>query len=100
MSVRATSQPIGAATTQQAMLDDTAMITVVIRGSMKVGSSRNFLKLSSVKVPLRSVRLKYSSHDIGRTMMTHSSAAEKTRIGQERSIRNVCRAGSAGKAMV
>src|SRR5438552_6153470 len=38
MSVRATSQPIGAATVQQTTLDVVAMITVVISGSTKVGS--------------------------------------------------------------
>src|ERR1700682_5915849 len=37
MSVRATSQPIGAATRQQMMLDEVAMMTVVISGSRKIG---------------------------------------------------------------
>ena len=35
MSVRATSQPIGAATTQQMMLELVARISVVISGSTK-----------------------------------------------------------------
>ncbi len=38
MSVRATSQPIGAAITQHAMLEETAMMTVVISGSTNSGS--------------------------------------------------------------
>src|SRR6266850_2465759 len=39
MSVRATSQPIGAAMRQQATLEVVAMITVVISGSTNVGSA-------------------------------------------------------------
>ena len=38
MSVRATSQPIGAATAQQMMLELTARMSVVISGSTKIGS--------------------------------------------------------------
>ena len=38
MSVRATSQPIGAAMTQHARLDETAMMKVVISGSTNSGS--------------------------------------------------------------
>src|SRR5882762_7268021 len=37
MSVRATSQPIGAATRQQTTLDEIAMMKVVISGSRKIG---------------------------------------------------------------
>ena len=49
MSVRATSQPIGAATAQQMTADEVARITVVISGSRKVGSVTSVAKLSSVK---------------------------------------------------
>ena len=56
MSVRATSQPIGAATAQQMIADEVARITVVRSGSVKVGSVASLAKLSSVKRPL-SVRL-------------------------------------------
>src|SRR5258707_8134166 len=52
MSVRATSQPIGAATAQQMTEDDVARITVVTSGSMKVGSVTSLTKLLSVKLPL------------------------------------------------
>ena len=58
MSVRATSQPIGAATTQQMTADEVARITVVMSGSVKVGSVTSVAKLSSVKPPALSVRLK------------------------------------------
>src|SRR5882757_5765320 len=57
ISVRATSQPIGAAIAQQITEDDVARITVVTSGSMKVGSVTSLTKLLSVKLPL-SVKLK------------------------------------------
>src|SRR4249919_1076288 len=82
MSVRATSQPIGAATAQQMTADEVARITVVQSGSEKVGSLSSLLKFSSVKRPL-SVKLKNTSHDIGSTINAHSTAAKPTRIGQE-----------------
>src|SRR5690349_5920285 len=47
-SVRATSQPIGAATAQQTAEEHTATMNVVISGSMKAGSLNNRRKLSSV----------------------------------------------------
>src|ERR1700722_1971664 len=49
MSVRATSQPIGAATRQQMMLDEVAMMTVVIKGSRKIGLVTSSVKLDRVK---------------------------------------------------
>ena len=57
MSVRATSQPMGAANAQQMMLELVARISVVVSGSTKTGSVTNVLKLSSVKAPERSTRL-------------------------------------------
>src|SRR5215468_4686813 len=57
MSVRATSQPIGAATAQQMTADEVARITVVTSGSMKVGSVTSLTKFASVNLPL-SVTLK------------------------------------------
>src|SRR3954470_15343749 len=57
MSVRATSQPIGAAKAQQITLDDTAMITVVISGSTNVGSVNRRPKFDSVNAPSRSTKL-------------------------------------------
>jgi hypothetical protein len=57
MSVRATSQPMGAANAQQMMLELVARISVVFSGSTKTGSVTSVLKLSSVKAPERSTRL-------------------------------------------
>src|SRR5712671_6051430 len=57
MSVRATSQPMGAATTQQMMADDVARMTVVMSGPVKVGSVTSSAKLPSVKPPALSVKL-------------------------------------------
>ena len=48
MSVRATSQPIGAAITQHAMLEQTATMTVVISGSRNSGSLNSVRNWSSV----------------------------------------------------
>ena len=53
MSVRATSQPIGAATTQHATLSETAMIKVVISGSTNSGSVNSVRNWSSVTARLR-----------------------------------------------
>src|SRR5215212_4259156 len=80
MSVRATNQPIGAATAQQMTADDVARITVVRSGLVKVGSVTSVTKFCSVKPPALSVTLKYTSHDIGSTISA-------IRIGQERSSR-------------
>jgi hypothetical protein len=57
MSVRATSQPIGAATMQQARLELTATIAVVSIGSRNSGSAKKAWKFSSVKAPARSTKL-------------------------------------------
>src|SRR4029078_1501120 len=43
MSVRATSHPIGAATAQQMIADEVAMMTVVRSGSVKVGSDASLM---------------------------------------------------------
>src|SRR5215216_7955838 len=47
-SVRATSQPIGAAIAQQITLDETAMVIVVMSGSTKSGSVNSAWKCSRV----------------------------------------------------
>src|SRR5476649_1430060 len=47
-SVRATSQPIGAATAQQMIADEVAMVKVVISGSRNVDSVNSRMKLASV----------------------------------------------------
>src|ERR1700721_1256221 len=56
MSVRATSQPIGAATRQQMMLEEVAMMMVVMSGSRKIGLVTSSVKFASVKAPLRSTK--------------------------------------------
>jgi hypothetical protein len=58
ISVRATSQPIGAAKAQHMMLELVARMRVVVSGSRKLESVNSVLKLSRVKAPLRSTRLK------------------------------------------
>ena len=57
MSVRATSQPSGAATAQQMALTEKEMMRVVISGSTKVGSVNRATKLPSVAWPALSDRL-------------------------------------------
>ena len=54
MSVRATSHPIGAATTQQTIAELVARTSVVTRGSRKLGSVTSWAKLPRVKPPARS----------------------------------------------
>ena len=54
MSVRATSQPIGAATRQQIAADDSARTSVVTSGSRNTGSVTSEAKFASVKPPARS----------------------------------------------
>src|SRR5437868_15525265 len=51
MSVRATSQPSGAATTQQSALVENAMVKVVTSGSKKLGSVNRVTKLARVAWP-------------------------------------------------
>jgi hypothetical protein len=57
MSVRATSHPIGAATTPQTIAELVARMSVVTRGSRKLGSVTSWAKLASVKPPVRSRKL-------------------------------------------
>src|SRR5215475_13993793 len=58
MSVRATSQPIGAATAQQITAELVASTTVVTNGSTNTGLTTSSRKLSSVNAPPLSVKLK------------------------------------------
>ena len=51
MSVRATSQPSGAAIAQQMALVEKAMIRVLISGSSKLGSVTSVTKLAKVALP-------------------------------------------------
>src|SRR6476661_5556768 len=57
MSVRDTSQLIGAATTQQITAEETAMIAVVSSGSRKSGSENSVTKFCSVGCRILSVKL-------------------------------------------
>src|SRR6185369_2161237 len=84
-SVRATSQPIGAAMAQHSADDDTAMMSVVTMGSRKLGSVAKRRKFSNVKAPAGLLKPKTSSHDTGSTMSAHKSAAQPQRIGREAS---------------
>ena len=56
ISVRDTSQPIGAATQQQIAAEVTAMIAVVSSGSRKSGSENSVIKFCSVACRVRSVK--------------------------------------------
>ena len=57
MSVRDTSQLIGAAMTQQITAEETAMIAVVSSGSRKSGSENSVTKFCSVGCRALSVKL-------------------------------------------
>jgi hypothetical protein len=85
MSVRATSQPSGAATRQQIALTEQAMISVVISGSTKVGSVNSATKLANVMPPSLPVRLTTSSQPTGSTIIPASRAATAARTGREKS---------------
>ena len=87
MSVRATNQPIGAATAQQIRATETEMISVVSRGSRKLSSVNSVTKLSSVKSPCLSIRLEATSQPMGSTISTVSSATVAKRTGREMSNR-------------
>src|SRR5262245_48509345 len=97
MSVRATSQPIGAATAQQMMADEVARKTVVQSGPVKVGSVISVAKFASVQLPV-SVNEKNTSHDIGSTISAQSTAAKPNRIGQEGSKRERRDGAEVGRA--
>ncbi len=81
MSVRDTSQPIGAATRQQTTAEVVAMIAVVSSGSRNAGSVNSVTKFCSVGCRALSVNAKTASHDIGSTMSTIMKAANSHRTG-------------------
>src|SRR5882757_1633516 len=86
MSVRDTSHPMGAATTQQKVAEVVAMIAVVSSGSRKSGSVNSFTKFCSVRWRSRSVRLYTASHDIGNTISNTRNAANSHSTGLVQSI--------------
>ena len=99
MSVRATIQPMGAATRQQTRLTEVAMTSVVISGSTKTGSVKRVWKLASVKLRARSVKAKTTSQPIGSTTSRHSTAANSAITAPETSRRGRnARVSGAGSA--
>ena len=88
MSVRDTSQPIGAATRQQITAEVVAMIAVVSRGSRKAGSVNSVTKFCSVGCRALSVNAKTASHDIGNTISTIMKAANSHSTGLVQSMRD------------
>src|SRR3954463_11812847 len=86
MSVRDTSQPIGAATRQQMIADVVAMIAVVSNGSRKSGSVNSLTKFCSVGWRALSVNANSASHDIGNTIRTIITAANSHSTGLVQSI--------------
>src|SRR5437660_8922899 len=87
MSVRDTSQLIGAATTQQMVADVIAMMAVVKSGSRKSGSVNSVTKCCSVGCLALSVKLNTASHDIGSTISTTRQAANSHSTGLVQSMR-------------
>ena len=87
MSVRATSQPIGAASRQQIALADTARMSVVKRGSRNAGSVKSRRKFASVKPPDRSEKAKTTSQPMGRATRTQSATAKRTSTAADKSGR-------------
>src|SRR5438552_17352053 len=75
ISVRDTSQPIGAATRQQITAEVVAMIAVVSSGSRKAGSVNSVTKFCSVGCRALAVNANTASHDIGSTISTIMKAA-------------------------
>src|SRR6188508_2050635 len=88
MSVRDTSQPIGAATRQQITAEVVAMIAVVSSGSRNAGSVNRVTKFCSVGLRVLSVNANTASHDIGSTINTIMNAANSQRTGRVKSMRD------------
>src|SRR5262249_51370154 len=86
-SVRATSQPIGAARRQHTRLTLAAMMRVVSSGSRNAGSVKRVLKLASVKERPRSVKAKTMIQPIGSVTSRHRTSANAAITAAERSMR-------------
>src|SRR3954453_14492288 len=99
MSVRDTSQPIGAATRQQITAEAVAMIAVVSSGSRNAGSVNSVTKFCSVGCRALSVNANTASHDSGSTISTIMNAANSQSTGLVQSMRDF-RASVAVMAMV
>src|ERR1700754_3044774 len=88
MSVRDTSQPIGAATRQQITAEVVAMIAVVSKGSRKSGLVNSVTKFCSVGCRALSVKAYTISHDIGSTISRIMKAANSHSTGRVQSMRD------------
>ena len=91
MSVRATSQPSGAATTQQMALTEIEIVSVAISGSTKLGSVNSVTKLPSVGLPVlggESVDRQpaHRQHDHDRQQRRHQSEHRLGKIEARRVI--------------
>src|SRR5713226_10087210 len=91
ISVRATSQPMGAATMQQVMPTLVEIHNVVISGLSSVGSVNNCTKFLNVKAPAVSVTLKYASQNSGRKISRHRNKPNAISTGFDRSSRKLAR---------
>src|SRR5512138_285229 len=89
MSVRDTSQLMGAATTQQIAADVKAMMAVVSSGSRKSGSLNRVMKFCSVGLRALSEKANSASHDIGSTISATRTAANSHSTGLVRSMRDL-----------
>jgi hypothetical protein len=87
MSVRATSHPIGAATTQQITLAETERTSVVKSGWMNAWSVNSRRKFASVNLPDRSEKPNTTSQPIGKMTRMQSAIANSARTAAERSVR-------------
>ena len=87
MSVRDTSQLMGAATTQQIAADVVAMIAVVNSGSRKSGSLNSVMKFCSVGLRALLVKANTASHDIGSRISATRTVANSHSTGLLQSMR-------------
>src|SRR4051794_20536259 len=89
MSLRDTSQPIGAATRQQIRLEETARTKVVTSGSTNARSVKSSRKFARVGLPARLEKAKTASHPMGTTTRTKSAAAKRAKTAPDGSKRDV-----------
>src|SRR5215468_10043025 len=87
MSVRDTSQLMGAATMQQIAADVVAMIAVVSSGSRKSGSLNSVMKFCSVGLRVLVVKANTASHDIGSRISATRITANSHSTGLLQSMR-------------
>src|SRR5262245_9294904 len=88
ISVRDTSQLMGAATTQQIAAEVVAMIAVVSSGSRKSGSLNSVTKFCSVGCRALVVKANTASHDIGSRINAIRTAENSHNTGLVQSMRD------------